>query len=106
MSIPDWYEVLLLGLASWRIFHLISRDDILNRPRNWLVGLKPGATSRNGGKQKLMDFIECPFCMGFWVALAMWGAWQLWPHGTLVFATPWVLSAVVIGANAFLSSDE
>lgn len=106
MSVPDWWEALLLAIAAWRVFHLLAYDDILDRPRNFLVGLKPGAKTRAGGRQKLMDFLECPFCLGFWMALGWWGSWQIWEHGTLVAATPFVLSAVVIGAQRYLTSDS
>lgn len=101
MSIPDWWEFALLALAGWRIFHLLAYDDILDRPRNWAVGIRGG----RGGNEKVMDFLECPFCFGFWVVLLTWVAWQIEPHGTLVFCTPWALSAGVIGAHKVLSAD-
>ena len=30
MSVPDWYELLLLSLAAWRIWHLLAQT--LSRP--------------------------------------------------------------------------
>ena len=41
MEVPNWYELALLSLAAWRIFHLVSDDDILDRPRRWVLRLDP-----------------------------------------------------------------
>ena len=103
--IPSVYVLVLLAVAAWRTFHLLAYDDILNPIRNRLVGLPANATTRKGGVEKLMDFIECPFCLGFWVGIAWWGAWAIWPHWTLVAAVPFVISAIVVGAQKYLTSD-
>lgn len=103
--IPDWWEAVILGLAAWRVFHLLAFDDILNVPRNYISGLSQRATSRAGGREKVMEFIECPYCFGFWIALAWWGAWYIWPHETLVAGVPFMLSAALVAAHTFLSSD-
>lgn len=87
---------MLLTLAAWRTFQLISADDILDRPRRYV-------TARLN--ETWNDFIDCPYCAGFWIAVAWWGAWQIWPHGTLVVAVPFAFSAGVIGAHKVLSSD-
>ena len=96
MNIPDWYELALLALAAWRVFQLLSDDEILERPRRYV-------TSRLSEKWEL--FIECPYCAGFWIALAWWAAWQIEEEWTLIVATPWALSAGVIGASKILSPD-
>lgn len=105
MSVPNWWAALLLAAAAWRIFHLLAFDDILNPIRNRFVGLATDAKTRKGGSERLMDFIECPYCLGFWVALAWWGAWQIWPEGTLIAATPFALSAALIGIAKALSAE-
>lgn len=111
MKIPDWWEAFLLGFAAWRIFYLLAYDDILDRPRRYVTRLAPdwrkeGDATGNHYRWRLGQFLECPYCLGFWVALGVWGAWQLWPHGTLVAAGALTLSALVVGAQRFLSSDE
>lgn len=100
--IPDWWEALLLFVAAWRMWHLLAKDDILDRPRNWLVGVQSGKWKREG----LADWLECPFCSGWWVALGWWGAWLIWPHGTLVATVPFVLGAGVIASQKFLTSED
>lgn len=99
--VPDWYELVLLSLAAWRVYHLLGYDDILDRPRNWIVGVSP---TGKWGRERLGEFIECPFCLGFWVAVAWWGAWLALPTETLVATVPWAISAGVISAHRVLSS--
>ena len=96
MNIPNWYELVLLVLAAWRIFELIGKDTILDRPRRYVTG-------KLDAKWEL--FIECPYCAGFWIGLVWWVAWLIWPYETLVFAVPWAISAGVVGAAKILSPD-
>lgn len=93
MNIPNWYEAALLALAAWRIFQLVSEDDILDRPRTWVLLKLPG---------KWDEFVECPYCAGFWITAAWWGAWQIWPFGTLVAASLFAIHALMIGAYKVL----
>jgi hypothetical protein len=98
-----------LVLASWRVFQLLAFDDILDRPRRYVTRVprswREGDSTPAGFRATLGEFIECPYCLGFWIALAFFGAWEIWPHGTLVAATPLMLSAGLIGVHKYLSSD-
>jgi hypothetical protein len=99
MSVPGWWAAILLALAAWRTFRLLSKDIILDSLRSRVVGLhgwKEGKPVPPGYRETLGEFLVCPACLGFWLALGWWGAWQVWPHGTLVAATPFALSAIVI----------
>jgi hypothetical protein len=96
LSVPDWWEAILLALAAWRVFQLIADDEILNGPRRYVTGKL---------SEKWELFIECPYCAGFWIALAWWAAWQLNEEWTLIVAVPWALSAGVIAASKVLSSE-
>lgn len=105
MSIPSWYVLLLLSLAAYRSTRLVGWD-VLTR------GLRVRVTHRSeidgtvyigkgSYRRRTDEFLHCPWCLGFWVALAWWGAWGLWPHPSLVVATPLALSAIIglIGRN-------
>jgi uncharacterized protein DUF1360 len=110
VSVPDWWETALLFAAAWRVFQLLAFDDILETPRRYVTRLgkswkKDGDPIPKAYREKLALFLTCPYCAGFWIALAWWGAWQAWPHETLVAATPWVLSAGVVGFHKILSSE-
>jgi len=108
MSIPNWYELLLLGLASYRTWRLLAEDVILDRPRAWVVGLsgwKAGQRTPGSYREGLAEFLTCPACAGFWCSLAWFASYQLWPHGTVVASVPFALSAVVIAVASVLSDD-
>lgn len=94
MRMADWWETLLLGLASYRTWKLLAEDKILDTPRQWFV-YAIRKWRGNGSAEYVREFIECSWCLGFWVALAWWGAFQLWPHGTLIAAVPFAISTVV-----------
>ncbi len=108
--VPGWWDATLLALAAWRLFHLIAFDDILDKPRRYITRLNSGwrqegdATGENY-REGLANFLTCPFCMGWWIAIGWWLCWLEWPHGTLVATVPFALSAGVIGAQRLLSSE-
>lgn len=72
----DWLLLVVLTLASYRIWRLAGRDDITAPLRDHLPSFV-----RQG--------VECPFCLGTWIAVAVvWGTdrwltelhpnWPLW----------------------------
>ncbi len=103
--IPDWYEALLLSVAAWRVFQLLAFDDILDRPRLWLLRLGKDWRSPKEYREKAADFLECGYCFGFWVALLWWISWLIFPYETLVATVPFVLSTGVVGVAKLLSSE-
>ncbi|MES2179862.1 MAG: DUF1360 domain-containing protein [Gemmatimonadota bacterium] len=90
-AIPNWWAFLLLVLAAYRTWRLLALDTITDPIRHRFVR----------AESKTEEFLQCPYCFGFWVTLAWWLAWVAWPHWSLVVATPFALSAVValIGAR-------
>ena len=108
MSIPNWWETLLLTLAAYRVFRLLAEDTILDNPRSWLVGLsgwKAGQPTPVSYRAWMAEFITCSACFGFYVSLFLWGAYQAWPHGTVVVAVPFAISTAVIALASVLSDD-
>lgn len=100
MNVPDWWVFLLLALGAYRIWRLLADDTILEKPRRWLVRLGPdwrddGDKVPDNYREYLALFIMCPWCLGFWVSIAVWGAWQIWPHGTEVAMVPLAISTIV-----------
>ena len=96
MSVPDWWATLLLSLAAWRPWWLLSQDTILVRPRQRVME----------GRPHVEQFIDCPYCSGFWLALAWFAAWQAWPHGSLVAASFAAIAAVVAIVGSLLSDGS
>lgn len=108
MNGTSWWTYFLLTMAAYRIYRLIAMDTLLDIPRAWLVGLsgwKEGTPPPPGYRQRLAEFLVCPWCLGFWVALGWWGAWQLWPHAILIASVPLALSTGV-GLIAQLDKEE
>jgi hypothetical protein len=110
MDVPNWWEAALLAVAAWRTFQLIAYDTILDQPRHLIFGLgrkwKEGDRVPETYREYIPLFVECPYCAGFWIALGWWGAWQIWPHGTLVAATVGFLSAGVIALAKVLTTED
>ncbi len=80
------WQFALVALAAWRTFHLLAYDTILNVwRRDYFFDNHPAIES----------FVQCPFCLGFWVALAWVAAFWLEPHWTLIVAIPFAVSAAV-----------
>jgi hypothetical protein len=90
---PSPFEAALLALAAWRVWHLIALDDITDRPRRYVTD----------GRDKLLEFVECPFCMGFWIALGWVVAFAVDDTVTLWAALPFAVNAGVIGLQRVLS---
>lgn len=109
MTLPNWYGVLLLALAAWRTFNLVALDDITDRPRRYVTGLgwgwKEGQPLPRTYREWLADWIQCPYCLGAWVAIGWFVAYEIWPQGTLITAVPFALSAGVIAVHQFLSAE-
>jgi hypothetical protein len=93
--VPGAWEAIILSLAAFRIWRLLGADTILNRPREWLTRLNQYERKPLRYRQGLDIWLHCPWCLGFWVAIAVWGAWLAWPTGTLIFCTPWMIGAAV-----------
>lgn len=107
MTTPNWYGLALLALAAWRTFQLLADDDILDRPRRWILRLgndweKEGDRVPDEYRAGWGAWLTCPYCAGFWISLVWWGAYQFWPHGTLVAAVVLAINAGVIGASKIL----
>ena len=94
-AVPNWYALILLALAAYRVFRLLAHDTVLDPVRHRLV--------RAESKQE--EFLQCPFCLGFWISIAWWFAWIFSAHWTLVVAAPFAISAVVALVAVNLDPD-
>jgi hypothetical protein len=98
VSVPDWYEVTLLGLAGFRVWRLIAHDTIFDPIRERILRLEgwtEGEPVPDGFRDRLAEFLVCAWCLGFWIAVIAWALWQISPTWTLVFAAPLAISSVI-----------
>lgn len=93
-------EVIIIGLAAWRISALLSYErgpfDVFLRFRE-LLGFEHNEngepTSWPG--RTLPRIISCPWCLGLWVTPAIWAVWEyIDPVIIVVVAAAAVLVAV------------
>lgn len=96
--VPTPWELGLAVLAVFRLWRLLAVDEILDRPRLWLLnaaGWQEGDDPPDGYRTKWADFLVCPWCAGAWLSVGAWVFWLLAPSLALVVATPFALSAGV-----------
>ena len=60
---PRWFELTIAILATWRISHLVAKED-----GPWDVVLRLRGLAGTGMIGRLMD---CPYCVSLWVAVPM-----------------------------------
>jgi hypothetical protein len=110
MSFPGAWVTIILLAAAFRIWRLLAEDFILDRPRHWIVNLprnwKEGDAIPKNYREKLAEFINCPWCFGFWISIAVWGLWQINEHWTEVLCVPLAISAGVGLVVHNLASEE
>lgn len=78
--IPPIYQFLLLAFAAYRLWRLLAEDEILNRPRRWLVRLPlswdDGDAIPKNYRNEWAIFFQCPWCLGAWVCLGTYIGWM------------------------------
>ena len=102
--IPSLYAFALLALAAFRSWVLLARDDITKNLRQWMF-LRTGGVVNAARSAFWWEFVQCPWCFGFWIAIAWYIAWLIWATGALVLAVPFALSAVVALIEEHRDSD-
>jgi hypothetical protein len=93
--IPSFWQFALLALAAFRAWKLVGDDAVLDRPRDWVLDRLETEDEFGNRGEAWTYFITCPWCAGFWITGLWWLAWLAWPHGVLIVATPFALSAAV-----------
>jgi hypothetical protein len=97
-QVPDWWSFAIMALAVFRVYRLIAEDDILDRPRDWLLD-----KLEEERLEKLDKLITCPWCLGWWLSVALWLFWLAAPAWAVGLSLPWALSAAV---GLIAKSDE
>lgn len=111
MNTPPVYHFLLLGLAAWSVFQLLAHDDILDRPRRWVLRLgrdwqEDGDPVPDNYRDKWATFLVCPFCAGFWIWVAWLVAYWIAPGAALPAALLMAGRAVVVAGHKTIAKEE
>lgn len=99
-------DVLILGLACFRITHFFTSDTLTMPLRAWLVDerIEPDALGRMvqipvprapAWRGVLGTLVTCTWCLGVWVAAGLVAGLHVWRSGTAMI----VLVAAVAGAG-------
>ena len=93
---PSWWQFVLLTLAAYRTWRLITIDTLppIERVRQRIL-FREITPHEWEPRQTLIDLFGCAYCSGFWVGLAWWAGWLAWPHATIVVAVPFAVSGVI-----------
>lgn len=99
-AVPDPWVALVIVAAGWRLWHLVAVDTILDRPREWFF-----YEAEAEKHPKLLLFVECPFCAGFWITVVCWLAWVITPEALWVL-TPFALHTGMLAIEKLMDSGE
>ncbi len=106
-QIPGVWAFVLIAAASYRLWRLLAEDEILDRPRRKLLRLgswQEPEQPPSGYRAKVGEFLTCPWCLGWWIALVWWAAWIAWEEWAVVVAVPFALSAAVAFLNGMMGA--
>ena len=84
----EFVILLILVLAAFRITRLVIEDDITEP-------LRERTTYKLDPRNKFRELLECPWCVGFWISLAVVLAYWQWPDPTTWVMLPFAISAGV-----------
>lgn len=96
----DYFDVMILALATFRLAHLFTNDKIFDFVRVLVFnpnGRKPSA-SEQGWRRIFCEVLECLWCAGLWSALIVMTVYQLGRVGVLSIEL-----LAIAGAAAILS---
>jgi hypothetical protein len=110
--VPGYGDVLILGLATFRLSRLVSKDKVLQPLREPFVArTEPGegaeVNSEPGGsgvRRAVAELLTCPFCISVWIATVLIAVFALAPRAVRLVASG--LAAVVVADSAqYLHAD-
>lgn len=86
--------------AAYRITRLLQQDELpplpaLRRKLNEVAASNDPSTTKGKIKDELLYMFECPWCLGFWVSVAVLAADAVAPRLWRPLATALALSAAV-----------
>lgn len=108
--LDPWYFA-VVALAAYRITRFVVYDSLigasLESRSNFSMWLDRFAYTEDGANRswlrgKIGDLLNCPFCVGSWIALATWAAWYYGGDPLRIVVTVWA----VLGAQSLLNATE
>lgn len=106
-ALPSPYVAVVLALAVYRWTRLVGWDEFppVRRARERLLKVTRDRTMTQRhpegdppvrfGRPTLTAFLQCPYCLGFWIGVVTWWVWLAAPTAAVWVAAPFALNAVV-----------
>jgi hypothetical protein len=102
-------ELILLGLATWRIASLVQYERgpwaVFSRIRGWF-GIQHNEDGEPLGwpDSETGRLLRCLDCGSVWVGLGMAGLYLAWPLAACIVALPFALSAFAIALRRVIDA--
>lgn len=77
--------LLVAALAAARLTRLVVTDTVVGRPRAWVM-------ARLAKHPKVVEGLECPWCVGWWIALGTTVAVLAAPSVGALVCAPWAVA--------------
>ena len=102
MDSPGVLDVILLVGFTARLTRLVTVDDILEPVRVGILYRVPARVT-----SATASLLSCPFCIGFWLSLAVLASWVAWGStwGWMFVAGTFTLNYVHAHLNARLDAE-
>lgn len=102
--VPAGVELVILALGAYRLTRFLGWDEWppIAALRTWATGWRvprhdegPDPVLVRQRPAWLDQLFSCPFCLGWWVSLAVAVTWYVSPTFAVVALLPWALSGAV-----------
>lgn len=102
VAVPAPTDVVLLGLATFKLSRIVTKEKVLEPVREPFVeSVSPGSGSEvnsrpagTGVRRAVGELLTCPFCVSLWIATVLTVAFAVVPRAARLVAS--ALAAVVI----------
>jgi len=102
-------EVIIFGLATWRIASMLVQEDgpynIFKKLRE-LTGIRHDESGNvfSIPERFMPELLSCVWCSSIWVSFGWLLLWLAWPDLSLKLAMAFSFSTIAIGIDKFLGN--
>ena len=102
-------DYLILGLATWRISHLLVSEegpwDFLSKFRH-LAGVRYDEHSSPYSTNVFSELLTCIWCLSPWIGTILTLAYWRWSYPTILCSLPFALSAMAVIVNRWIDGKS
>lgn len=102
----EWLTLFLALGATVRLVRLVVIDDAGVVVRMPVTLFACAALGRERGARFAAALLSCPFCIGFWIALAVCASWGAWAQTTWWQVGAGTLTASYVAGHLVSTLDD